>query len=207
MSNVSSPEFWDTAYQRGCPPWDLAQVTPVFRRLLTSKRFAPGAIAVLGAGSGHDAREFARYGFDVTAVDFSAEAVRAMQALADPQAPVHILQGDMFELPAALDGTFDYVLDYMCFCAIDPERRPAYADVVARLLKPGGIFIQLAYPLGYESGGPPYSIVADGVVFMFKQRGFSVLEREPPSDSVPHRRGREELLIFQKGSRESVPGL
>ena len=199
MSNVSSPQFWDAIYQTDCQPWDLGQPTPTFMRLLQSGRFPPGAVLVLGAGSGHDAREFARHGFTVTAVDFSAEAVRAMRTLADPAAPVQIEQADMFALPESWHSTFDYVLDYMCLCAIDPTRRPAYADVVARLLRPGGRLIHLAYPLGSQPGGPPFAINSDAVVFMFRQRGFVLSEREKVTDSVPHRRGREELLILEKG--------
>jgi methyl halide transferase len=198
MSNSSSASFWDGIYERGQTNWDLGQPTPVFRRLIASGRFTPGRMMVLGAGNGHDAREFARHGFEVTAVDFSAGAVRAMRDLADPNAPLTILHADIFELPCTLDATYDYVLEYVCFCAVDPERRPAYADVVKRLLKPSGIYIDLAYPLDDHQGGPPYTVIADGVIYMFKTRGFELLERERPSDSVPQRRGCEELLILQK---------
>ena len=66
---------------------------------------------VLGAGTGHDAREFARHGFTVVAVDFAAESVRVMLSLADPEAPLHIEQADIFELQHKLDGRLDYVLD------------------------------------------------------------------------------------------------
>src|SRR5205085_587500 len=165
---------------------------PVFRRLLDSGRFPPGRMLVPGAGSGHDARAFARRGFDVTAVDFAADAVRILRAQAEPGETLDVLQADIFELPHALDATFDYVLEYMCFCAIDPQRRPDYADLMARLLKPGGLHIQLAFPLGKREGGPPFPVVADGVVFLFERRGFTLLGRELPPDSVPSRCGCEE---------------
>jgi methyl halide transferase len=93
MSNdVNSPQKWEADYQRGTDGWDLGGPTPVFKRLAASKRFKPGRMIVLGAGRGYDAREFSRQGFDVTAVDFSPYAVEQMRALADPQAPIQVLQ-------------------------------------------------------------------------------------------------------------------
>ncbi len=197
-TNVNSPAFWEEVYQGGRAGWDLGGPTPVFRRLLDRGQFSPGKIIVLGAGRGHDAREFARRGFQVTAVDFAADAVRDMRALADPHAPVEILQADIFDLPRALDGTFDYVLEYTCFCAIDPTRRAEYADLVARLLKPGGIYIALVFPLDDHKGGPPFAISISEILDLFGSRGFNLLERERPKDSVPQRKGIEELLVFQK---------
>ncbi|MEP7198527.1 MAG: methyltransferase domain-containing protein [Chloroflexota bacterium] len=198
MNTVSFPSFWDDIYKRGDTGWDLCAPTPIFCRLLDEGRFVPGRIIVLGAGSGHDAHAFAQHSFDVIAVDFAAEAAQAMRDRATADAPITIMQADIFTLPHTLDATFDYALEYVCFCAIDPQRRLAYADLIARLLKLNGIFIDLAYPLGAHSGGPPYAVNADAVVFMFERRGFTLLSREQPSDSVPHRRGREELLILQK---------
>jgi SAM-dependent methyltransferase len=199
-SDVNRPTFWEEIYQGGRAGWDLGGPTPVFRRLLDSGQFAPGRIVVLGAGRGHDARAFARRGFTVTAVDFADDAVRDMRALADQQAPVKILQANLFDLPRPLDGTFDYVLEYTCFCAIDPPRRAEYADLVARLLKPGGQYIALAFPLDGRAGGPPFAVSAAEILQLFETRGFTLRHRERPPDSVSPRRGAEELLIFQKGA-------
>jgi SAM-dependent methyltransferase len=203
--NVNSPQKWEADYQRGTDGWDLKGPTPAFKRLAASRRFKPGRMIVLGAGRGYDAREFARHGFQVTAVDFSPYAVREMKRLAEPDAPVEVVQGDLFVLPHKFDRSFDYVLEYTCFCAIDPQRRSEYADLVARLLrspdsasgKPGGIYIDLAFPLDGHTDGPPFAVELREVFDLFEARGFTLLERKIPVDSVPQRRGREELLIFQ----------
>jgi hypothetical protein len=242
--DVNSPNKWEADYERGTDGWDLKGPTPTFKQLAASGRFKPGRMIVLGAGRGHDAREFARHSFEVTAVDFSPHAVREMQRLATPEAPVDILQSDIFTLPAAFDHSFDYVLEYTCFCAIDPRRRGEYADLVARLLrspdalsgrspdalsgrspdalsgrspdalsgrspnalsgrspdagpgKNGGIYIDLAFPLDGHKGGPPFAVSLPEILALFNKRGFTLLERRTPSDSVQQRRGLEELLIF-----------
>ncbi len=199
MLNVNVPEFWEEIYQGGRAGWDLGGPTPVFQHLLAEQKFIPGKMIVLGAGRGHDARFFAHQGFDVTAVDFATDAVEAMRAHDDPQRPLKILQQDIFTLPHTLDETFDYVLEYTCFCAIDPHRRAEYADLVARLLKPRGIYIDLAFPLDPHTSGPPFSVSVPEILRLFGERGFKLLQRGLRGDSVKPRRGVEELLIWQKG--------
>ncbi len=196
--DVNSPKKWEADYQGKTDGWDLAGPTPVFRRLAASGRFPPGRMLVPCAGRGHDAREFARHGFDVTAVDFSPTAIREMKRLADPEAPIEILQHDMFTLPHAFDGSFDYVLQYTCFCAIDPKRRGDYADLIARLLKAGGIYIDLAFPLDGRPGGPPFAVSESEIADLFEARGFKLVSQEKPEESVSPRRNAEELLIFRK---------
>ncbi|HLO33282.1 MAG TPA: methyltransferase domain-containing protein [Anaerolineales bacterium] len=196
--DVNSPRKWDTNYQQGTDGWDLGGPTPVFKRLLSSRQLPPGRMIVLGAGKGHDAREFARNGFRVTAVDFSSEAVTAMRRLATAEAPVEIMQHDIFTLPAAFNHSFDHVLEYTCFCAIDPRRRAEYADLVTRLLKPDGIYIDLAFPLDGRKGGPPFAVSTVEILNLFQGRGFKLLAREKPVDSISPRRRAEELFLFHK---------
>jgi len=196
--DVNSPQKWEADYARNTDGWDLSGPTPVFKRLAASRNLPPGRMIVLGAGRGYDAREFARHGFQVTAVDFAPRAVSEMHRLADPAAPIEILQHDIFTLPQEMSNSFDYVLEYTCFCAIDPARRAQYADLVTRLLKPGGLYIDLAFPLDGRKGGPPFAVTETEVLDLFLQRGFKLLSREKPADSIKPRRHAEELFIFQK---------
>lgn len=204
-SDVNSPLKWEADYQRGTDGWDLGGPTPIFKRLAVTRRFKPGRMIVLGAGRGHDAREFSRHGFEVTAVDFSPYAVEQMHKLADHKTPIEILQHDIFNLPDELNDSFDYVLEYTCFCAIDPKRRLEYADLVHRLLKPGGVYIDLAFPLDSRKGGPPFSVMESEILDLFEGRDFQLLAREKPEDSVKPRRHAEELFIFQRTN--SMPDL
>lgn len=198
MNDVDSANFWQEKYELEQFPWDLGEPAPPFVRLAENGRFPPGQMLVPGAGTGHDARLFARHGFAVTAVDFAPEAVTRMQQLDDPAHPVAIVQADMFALPEAWNGRFDYVLEYTCYCAIHPSRRDAYARLMHRLLKPSGIWIALAFPIGRRPGGPPYVVQPDQVVERMNEHEFSLLTRSMPADSAPSRQGIEELLIMQR---------
>jgi len=196
--DVSAARKWEADYARKTDGWDLGGPTPVFEHLLSSRQLIPGRMIVLGAGRGHDARLFARHSFDVTAVDFASQAVKEMHRLADPATPVEILQHDIFTLSDALNNSFDYVLEYTCFCAIDPKRRAEYADLVTRLLKPNGIYIDLAFPLDGRKGGPPFAVTEAEIFDLFQKRGFKLLLREKPAESVSPRKQAEELFIFKK---------
>ena len=200
-NDVNSPQKWEADYQRGTDGWDLGGPTPIFKRLAASARFKPGRMIVLGAGRGYDAREFSCHGFEVTAVDFSPYAAAQMQQLAEAEAPIDILQQDIFTLPHHFDHSFDYVLEYTCFCAIDPKRRAEYADLVTRLLKPGGMYIDLAFPLDQRQSGPPFAVSASEILALFLNRGFKLVSREKREESVKPRQHAEELFVFQKNGK------
>jgi len=198
-NNVNLPSKWERDYQLGTDGWDIGTSTPVFQRLLREGQFPPGRMLVPCAGRGHDAREFARHGFQVVAVDFAREAIDAMRAAQTPDATHEILRQDVFQLPPEFTEAFDYALEYTCYCAIDPNRRDEYVNTIARVLKPGGIYIALAFPLGDPSpNGPPFSYHADELIEKFRARGFDLLRREFPPDSIKPRQGREELVLLQK---------
>lgn len=197
-NDVNSPAKWEADYQRGTAGWDMGTPTPVFVELLAQDRFSPGRMLVPGAGRGHDAREFARHGFKVVAVDFAHHAAQAMREAMDEESAHEVVHHDFFALTPADIGTFDYVLEYTCYCAIDPARRDEYADKVVELLKEGGIYIALVFPLGNHAGGPPFAVNTDELLARLRARGMRLLRREFPASSVKPRKGREELVIMGK---------
>ena len=196
--DVNSPDFWQHIYDTERLPWDMGTATPVFQRLIENGAFPHGKVLVVGAGSGHDARLFARHGFDVTAVDFAPGAIATMRAAAEPTAPVDIRQADLFELPEEFSAAFDYVLEYTCFCAIDPEKRPSYAAAIDQTLRPGGQIIALVLPIRGGPGGPPFQASPDEYIALFTERDYSLVLREMPADSIGPRLGNEELVILRK---------
>ena len=196
--DVNSASFWEESYRSGRTGWDLGMPTPVFRRLADSGQFPAGKMLVICAGRGYDARMFARHGFDVTAVDFADEAVKEMQSRLEPGMTMEVIQADLFDLPVFMNEEFEYILEYTCFCAIDPQRRAEYIECISSLLKPGGYYIALAFPIGQRSGGPPFLVTPKELIEPLGDRGFELVTREIPDDSVPGREGIEELLILKK---------
>lgn len=200
MSNdhVNQPEFWENIYDNDDTGWDLGGPTPVFEELAKSPEIIPGSMIVIGAGRGYDARSFAAKGFEVVAVDFAQQAVEEMHRLSDPDVPLTILQADIFDLPKEFLHQFDYVLEYTCYCAIDPSRRDAYGEVIGDLLKPGGRYIALAFPIGFYPGGPPFAVSVEELVNQLTKNDMELISREISDATVKPRKGREELLIMKK---------
>ena len=202
----NSSEYWSQRYQTGNNQWDLGKETAVFKTLLdTSPYFSqppeqPFSVLIPGCGFGHDAIAFAQRGFEVTALDFAPEPLEylAQQARMN-NVRLNILERDVFTLSWDLPSSFDIVIEYACYCAIDPARRQEYANVLASTLKPGGIVAGLFFPMDeVVRTSPPFSVHDEEIHQQFEKAGFVLVSSELPRESHPARAGRERLMIFRK---------
>ncbi len=197
MTDVDRAEFWETHYRQGTTAWDLDGPTPAFFQLLAGPDApAPGRILVPGCGRGHDAVLFARAGFEVTAVDYAPSAVAAARTLAAAAGTSGtFLQADLFSLPGRFTEAFDYVLEYTCFCAINPLRRAEYVEAIAAVLRPSGEVLALFFPVlppGYPPEGPPFAVSEEDIHAFFERR-FEIRLLAPTPHTITPRRGRELL--------------
>lgn len=205
-TDVSSPHYWSERYQRGDTPWDLGNPTPAFAALVERLDFPkPTAqyrphVVIPGCGYGHDALLLAQRGYAVTAVDFAPEPLEVLKQNAHLLGiEVQTLCMDVFALPTHRPAAFDVVLEYTCYCAINPTRRQEYAHAVSALLKPNGIVAGLFFPLDeIERTQPPYSVRIDEIRTHFETAGLVLIANEVPLESHPARAGREQLLMFRK---------
>jgi methyl halide transferase len=188
-------DFWENRYQEGSDRWDLGQPAPPFVSLLQSPHAPqPGKIAVLGCGRGHDALLFARHGFEVFGFDFAPSALQAATAAAAQlsNGSARFLQRDIFELDQEFSSEFDYVLEHTCFCAIALNLRPAYVQLVHRLLRPHGELIALFWA-HTRSGGPPFGTTRPEIEALFTPK-FDFLSWEQAQNSVEGRKDEEYLV-------------
>lgn len=197
-TNIDHPGYWSDRYRTGRAGWDLGTPTPVFGELLRTAHFRPGRLLLPGCGTGHDAVAFARAGFTVTGVDFAPEPLAEARALAARhRVKVEFLQADFFSMGHTYARAFDYVVEYVTYCAIDPARRPEYAGTVSLLLKPGGLFIALFFPVESRPDGPPFGVDLDEVERLLLP-SFRLLSREMHPATIAPRRGREVLTVWER---------
>jgi SAM-dependent methyltransferase len=176
---VSSSAYWQGLYASGEDGWDLGAPAPPLRAWLdVGDRLGP-RVAVPGCGRGHDLRLLAGRGHETWGFDFADAPVAAARALAAREGvAVTVEARDVFTLGDAYAGFFDGVWEYTCFCAIDPSRREEYAEVLAAILRPGGLLLACFFPLRDGDGGPPFPV--------------------SPAESAERRHGLERLVLARR---------
>lgn len=204
---VNQPEFWEGLYERGEDGWELGQPAPPLEAYLRRRRPPQGKVAVLGCGRGHDARLFARLGYQVWGLDFSARAIHEARALARGEGlQVAFERRDIFDLAEDYRGRFDGVWEYTCFCAIHPERRGEYVELVRAILKPGGWLLACFFPLREGTDGPPFPASQPEISRLFVPY-FSFVEAFAPTESVERRMGLEWMILAHRRAASVDPPL
>ncbi len=160
-------QWWNQSYRDGRPPWDKDGPPLALVELIGQLPPDPLRVLIPCAGLGHDALAWAQAGHDAIAVDFAALAVAGARRRAEQQGVnLKILEADIFELGGQFQRDFDLVWEQTCLCAIDPDRRGSYFEVMAAVLKEGGDWYGLLWNHGRQ-GGPPYDLTIKIVEDLF----------------------------------------
>ena len=197
--NVSSSNFWDKCYRDDDTGWDIGAPTPIFvdwcNKLNTKKE-----ICIPGCGNGHDLLYFANQGHKVTGIDFADSPIKKIKSkLENKNLNANLVKCDIFELSKKFNSTFDYVIEYTCYCAINPNMRNRYINVVFDLLKDGGEFVGIFLPLNKDlsEGGPPFGVNIDETIYSFSKK-FKLIESFKHPLSIEPRFGNEQFVRFIK---------
>lgn len=162
----------------------------------------PGRALDLGCGPGRNALYLAQHGFEVDAIDLSAEAIEWARERAERlDLPVRFQVGDAFTAAGieSLDGPYDLVHDSGCLHHLAPHRRVAYLRLLERHLAPGGHVVIVCFARGemgselddgdlYLHGGLEGGLSFDEADLRWLLQDLDVLEVRPmvdqPADSA-----------------------
>ena len=131
--NVRSAFYDVEGFKRQAPPLD-----PIVREGLGD--LAGRSVLHLQCHFGMDTLRVAREARETVGVDLSGKAIAFARGLAEELGiAARFVQSDLYDLPAALDGTFDVA--FSSYGAIEwlPDL-PRWGQLVARYLRPGGAF-------------------------------------------------------------------
>lgn len=188
---------WQKHYDEQDLSWDLDHVAPPFVRLFEDHIINPGNLIVPGCGQGHEVIFFADRGFQVTGVDYTSGAVGLLRrSLKNKNLNARVLHQNFFDLDDNHNRAYDSLLEQTFFCAIRPDERAAYVDIVSRILKPGGMLAGLFYETG-EKGGPPFNTTEDHIRDHFGEV-FDIERLEKCTFSDEKRRDKEWLAVMRK---------
>lgn len=101
-------------------------------------RLAPGAALDMGCSSGRNALYLAQLGFEVTAVDANANAVAALQSIAQ-QEQLDNVAARVYDInQASLGASYDFIACTVTLMFLDPARVPAVLADMQASTRPGG---------------------------------------------------------------------
>jgi SAM-dependent methyltransferase len=190
-----SQEYWEHRYETKDMPWEKGEPSPgLIDFLAANPNLKRGTVCVPGCGSGNDALEFARAGFEVSGFDIAPSAIR----LASEKAAAAGLKAN-FQLADFLKDEppqkFDWLVEHTLFCAIQLSERDDYVRAVLRWLKPGGNYLAVNY---IECGpdGPPFPTTRTEQLERFSSRFELVADWVPRS--YPNRENRERIFWWRR---------
>lgn len=198
--NVSCRDYWNEKYLTQDTTWDIKTAAPPLIQWLEKNKVSKEKVCVLGCGNGYDAIEFSDKGSQVWAVDFAPEPIQFLQNKSiELNLNIHTICGDLFDLGQNYSDFFTLIWEYTCFCAIAPERRIEYRDLVYQILAKGGKFISLFFPIlkKVEDGGPAFAVDLDTTLKMFNEK-FEIIEINAKPNSILPRYGNEVLVTMVK---------
>ena len=137
--------YFETAYKTGSDVWTHVTVKNQGKDFV--ERLAPGALVLeLGSGRGLFAKRLAESGFRVIGLDFAGDVVKR----ADEEVKnwglagkLKFVEANALDIPFT-DTSFDAVCDFGLFENLYKEDWQTYASEVARVLKPGGFYLNVS---------------------------------------------------------------
>ncbi|MEM9281609.1 MAG: methyltransferase domain-containing protein [Verrucomicrobiota bacterium] len=199
---------WEYQYQTQQTPWEKgAPAPPLLEWLDHHPETISGRLLVPGCGTGHDVRALAGQtkASPLVGLDVSETALEIARSHAPAGNETYLLD-DLFVLPESQGGTYDWVFEHTCFCAILPSQREDYVEAVHQLLKPGGQLLAVFFLDPYDDdhppgGGPPHGTSLDELQERFEASGrFQITESYEPNRAYEGREGLEQVMRMIRSS-------
>ena len=173
-------EQWQDAFREMPEMFGEEASVPARKAARLFKREGRTNILELGCGQGRDTLFFARNGFKVSALDYSAQGLEAIAAKARELKLSHLIVSRMHDVRTPLpfaEGTFDACYSHMLLCmAITSAEIGFLLGEIGRVLKPGGLNIYTVrtttdphYRTGIHRGEDMWEIGGGFIVHFFSR--------------------------------------
>ncbi|HEY2042019.1 MAG TPA: class I SAM-dependent methyltransferase [Jatrophihabitans sp.] len=119
-------------------PWARLAPQPMLLDWLDSRNEPNGTALVIACGLGDDAEELSRRGYQVTAFDVSETAIGWCRQRF-PSSKVEYSVHNLFALPEAWSGQFDFVLEVNTVQSLPPSDHENAIDAIANTVAANGL--------------------------------------------------------------------
>jgi cyclopropane fatty-acyl-phospholipid synthase-like methyltransferase len=142
--------FWNLQYIFGQARWDTGITPPELVELVESGEVTPGRALDIGCGTGTNVIYLAQHGFEAVGTDIAWLAIRRARKKvrqAGVEATFHTAEILQMRRPdgPALGDQFDLAIDIGCLHGLPSSDRPAYAAMLTRVLRVGGLYLLYAW--------------------------------------------------------------
>jgi len=189
---------WEARYLSGDTPWEKGAPSPGLLEYIENNPPILGDVLVVGCGFGHDVRAISSPENEVIGLDLAPSAIQGARDYPKVANESYEL-GDLFELSPDLHGSFDWIWEHTCFCAIDPSTRRQYVQSAADALRSGGHLLAIFYmnPRDPKAGTPPFGTSKSELDGLFGKK-FELLKEWQPTRAYAGREGRELMRLLRK---------
>lgn len=127
-------------------PWNFEAPPDELVELIKKGKIKPYKALDLGCGTGNYPLYLAEKGFEMTGVDSSPSAIRiAKENARKRNLECEFLVMDVLGDFDKIQGTFDFVYDWLLLHHIYPKKRKSYCENVNKILKPGGKYLSVCF--------------------------------------------------------------
>ncbi|MFX1489810.1 MAG: class I SAM-dependent methyltransferase [Promethearchaeota archaeon] len=167
FDSVGSEQNSFSLLYKGNPPWDIGRPQKVFINLVKTLTIK-GKVLDVGCGTGENSILFAKYGFDVTGIDFAKEAIYQARAKANKRnVNVNFYILNALELEK-LNQKFYIIIDSGLFHTFTNPEREQFKESLSHVLLPNGLYYMLCFSNLEHSGFGPRRINKNEIYNTFK---------------------------------------
>ena len=168
-------------YRLGFTPWEGHPLPAVLKQQAES--LPKGKALDIGCGTGESSVYLASQGWQVTAIDFVAKALKRAQARATAAGKkICFERADITKIhESGIGGGFNLLVDNGCLHSLADSQREDYVREVTAIAAPGATFVLTAFDVGGRR--PPRGITQVEVEKRFVA-DWEIITHESSSDSI-----------------------
>ncbi|MBK9401196.1 MAG: SAM-dependent methyltransferase [Bacteroidetes bacterium] len=186
--------YWENRYRNRETGWDIGFPSTPLKEFIDTLTNRDIDILIPGCGNAYEGSYLFQSGFrKVKILDYASDPLCTFKSMNPDFPQENLIHDDFFNH----EGHYDLIIEQTFFCALSPELRPAYAEKMERLLKPGGRLVGVLFNCIFEQEGPPFGGEESEYRQYFDNK-FIIHKMEACYNSIPPRAGKELFINLIK---------